>query len=542
MGVLEDLDRARETYERGDWGAAFDRWSGLDPVTLSADDLIAMATTAELLDRRDDAADALQRAYRLHLDAGDTRAAARCACELAMLYSTSGEPAMGAGWAARAERLLDELGEDTAERGYVDLRQMYGHLAVGELADAVACAASVTAHGRRFGDPDLVAIGLAAQGRLSLYSGGVQAGLALFDEAMVGVASGEVSPVIAGHVYCIMIEGCQEVSDLQRAAAWTTALSRWCERQPGLVAFTGQCAVHRGQIMRLHGAFRAAVAEYDGAVVRYLSSASSAAAGLAFMERGDVLRVLGELDAAEESYERAAGHGHEPQPGLVLLWLARGRTESAVAAVRRLLAERPDPVGRSRLLPAAVEVLLAGDDPDTARAVALELDTVAHDFGNDALTAMAAYAQGRVELATGDPAGSLPYLRKALALWGAMGAPYEAARTRVQVACALRALGDAESATVELTAARRLLDELGARPAADEAARLLAPATLPAGLTDREVEVLRLVATGRSNTQIAADLVLSEKTVARHLSNIFRKVEVGSRTAAAAYAFEHGLA
>ena len=326
------------------------------------------------------------------------------------------------------------------------------------------CAASVTAHGRRFGDPDLVAIGLAAQGRLSLYSGGVQAGLALFDEAMVGVASGEVSPVIAGHVYCIMIEGCQEVSDLQRAAAWTTALSRVVRAQPGLVAFTGQCAVHRGQIMRLHGAFRAAVAEYDGAVARYLSSASSAAAGLAFAERGDVLRVLGELDAAEESYERAAGHGHEPQPGLVLLWLARGRTESAVAAVRRLLAERPDPVGRSRLLPAAVEVLLAGDDPDTARAVALELDAVAHDFGNDALTAMAAYAQGRVELATGDPAGSLPYLRKALALWGAMGAPYEAARTRVQVACALRALGDAESATVELTAARRLLDELGARP------------------------------------------------------------------------------
>ena len=328
------------------------------------------------------------------------------------------------------------------------------------------CAASVTAHGRRFGDPDLVAIGLAAQGRISLYSGRVPAGLALFDEAMVGVASGEVSPVIAGHVYCIMIEGCQEVSDVQRAAAWTTALSRWCERQPGLVAFTGQCAVHRGQIMRLHGAFRAAVAEYDGAVARYLSSASSAAAGLAFAERGDVLRVLGrarrrrgELRARRRP--RATSPSRDwpalARPGPHRVRPGRGRAGCSPS--------RPDPVGRSRLLPAAVEVLLAGGDPDTARAVALELDAIAHDFGNDALTAMAAYAAGRVELAAGDPAGSLPYLRKASALWAAMrcalrgGADPGPGRLRAPAPSATPT-----SATVELTAARRLLDELGAGP------------------------------------------------------------------------------
>jgi len=225
MGVLEDLDRARETYERGDWAAAYDRWSGVDPRAMSADDLGAMGTAAYLVGRRDDAVDGFQRAYRLHLDSGNTRAAARSACELAMIFSTNGEPVMGAGWAARAERLLDDLGEDVVERGYADLRRMYAHLGAGELTEGARCAASVTAHGRRFGDPDLIAIGLVAQGRISLYSGGVPAGLALFDEAMVGVASGEVSPMFSGFVYCVMIEGCQEVSDLQRAAAWTVALS-----------------------------------------------------------------------------------------------------------------------------------------------------------------------------------------------------------------------------------------------------------------------------------------------------------------------------
>ena len=226
---------------------------------------------------------------------------------------------------------------------------MFRRLVEDDYPGAVACADEVLAVARRFGDPDLTAIGLAAVGRLGLYSGRVTEGLALFDEALAAVAAGEVSPVFAGHVYCVMIEGCQDVSDLGRAAAWTSALSRWAEEQPALVAFTGQCAVHRGQIFRLHGAFREAVDEYDAAIARYLAATTTAAAGLAYAERGDVLRILGELDAADASYEQAADHGFEPQPGLALLWLARGRVVAAVAAVRRLLSEKPDPVGRSRV-------------------------------------------------------------------------------------------------------------------------------------------------------------------------------------------------
>jgi len=540
MGTVEDLLRARETFERGDWIAAFEAWSAADPSALEPDDELHLATVAHLIGRYDDAVAAFQRSFQGHLDYGRTTAAARAASWLAMLHATSGEPALSAGWGARAERLLEGVEGDVVERGYVALRQMFACLNTGDIPGALVKAGDVVAHGQKFGEADLVAIGLAAQGRVTLHIGRVPDGLALFDEAMVGVAAGEVSPVFAGEAYCVMIEGCQEVGDLGRAAAWTEALHRWGQAQPGLVAFTGQTAVHRGQIMRLRGAFREALEEFALALPRYVASRNEAASGLALAERGDVHRVLGELDLAEECFEQAAGFGYEPQPGLALLWLARGRQSAAVAAVRRLLAESSDPVSRSRLLPGAIEILRACSEP--CLELVAEFESIAASFGCSALVAAAAFTRGRAALDAGDAAGALPYLRKASSLWTSLDAPYENARVRVEVARALAALGDESSSSVELAAARRTFATLGTQPALDLVDALLAPASLPGGLTAREVQVLRLVATGRSNTQIASELVLSEKTVARHLSNIFTKLEVGSRTAAAAYAFEHGLA
>lgn len=539
MGVVEHLVAARETFERGDWAAAYDVWADTPPRTPA--DLHRLATAALLAGRYEQSVAALQAAFRDFTDAGDLPGACRCAFHLGMQFSTGGDHALGAGWAARAERLLEQVGPGTVEDGYVAHLAMFRALSEGRHSDAQVLAARVLEVGRRHGDPDLIAMGLATVGRLGLYTGRVAEGLGLFDEALATVAAGEVSPVFAGHVYCVMIEGCQDVSDLGRASAWTTALSRWCAAQPALVAFTGQCAVHRGQIMRLHGAFREAVEEFDAAIARYLAGPATAAAGLALAERGDVLRVLGEVDAAEASYEQAAAHGHEPQPGLALLWLARGRASVARAAIGRLLDEKTDPVGRSKLLPAAVEIHLAAGDLDRARDAARELEAIAEAFGSECLGAMAAYGSGRVELAAGDAAGALPYLRTALAIWTSLPAPYDAALARLQIGRALQAVGDGDSAASEFAAARRVFVDLDARPAVSEADALVAPARLPAGLTGREAEVLRLVAGGRSNAQIAAQLVLSEKTVARHLSNIFGKLAVGSRTAAAAYAFEHGL-
>ena len=426
------------------------------------------------------------------------------------------------------------------ERGYVLVHVMMRHIFADEFEPASRLAVEITEYGRSFSDPDLLAQGLNAQGRMLLYSGQVPDGLALLDEAMIGVSMGEVSPIVAGQVYCSMIEACQEVSDYGRAAEWTSALTRWIEEQPGLVPFTGQCAVHRGQIMRIRGAFGAALEEFDRAVQRYLEIDTPAAAGLALAEAGNVHRICGDLDAAAAAYERATGFGYEPQPGLALLWLARGRTTAATNAVRRLLTEPRDPVHRSQLLPGSVEVLLAAGELAEARAVADELTGIAETFGCPALSATAHQARATCLLDAGDAGASAREVRTAMSLWRSLEAPYDVARCQVLLGRALRDLGDADSAAAELGQARRVFHGLGAAPAERDVLRLLTPAR-PAGLTEREMEVLRMVASGRTNPEIAAALVLSEKTVARHLSNIFAKLGVSSRTAAAAFAFENEL-
>jgi len=540
MGVVEELIRAREAYGRREWRAAYGGLSDAAPDELTAGDFVRLATAAYLLGRRNDCVQALQRAYQLYLDAGDLPAAVRSAFWLAYVLVTSGETAVGGGWVARSQRLLADVDGDVVECGYVLLHVMYRHIFAGEFAAACEIAEEITGYGHRYRDPDLVAMGLSSQGRLLLYRGRVPDGLTLLDESMVGVAAGEVSAIFAGNVYCSMIEGCQEIADFDRAARWTAALTTWCAGQPGLVPFTGQCAVHRGQIMRAQGAFDQALIEFDLAVTRYLAEQAPGPAGLAMAERGDVLRIRGDLTGAQAAYDRAVELGHEPQPGLALLWLSQGRTEAAAAAIRRLLAEAGDPVRRSQLLPPAVEVLLATGRRDEAAAAAAELGSIAGSFGCPPVRARADYAAALAALESGGPAAAMPLLRQARALWERLGGRYETARCRTQLGRALRALGDEESAVAELAAARRGFAELGAAPAEREAATLISPA-YPGGLTAREVEVLRLVAAGKTNPQIAVQLFLSEKTVARHLSNIFTKVDVTSRTAAAAFAYEHHI-
>jgi DNA-binding CsgD family transcriptional regulator len=540
MGVIDDLARAREAYERREWVAAYERLSDVGDVDLDADDFARLSMAAFLLGRHNDAVQAMQRAYQAHLGRGDLLGAVRCGCWLALVLIHHDELAVAGGWAGRCQRLLEDVEGDVVERGLVQNLVMMRHIFAGEMEQAMQVAVEVIGYGQRFGEPDLVANGLNAQGRMLIYQGRVPEGLALLDEAMVGVASGDVSPMIAGEVYCSLVEACQEVSDYGRAAEWTSALTTWVEAQPGLVTFTGQCAVHRGQIMRIRGAFVEAVDEFRRARERYLAAGTQAPAGLAMAECGGVLRILGDLTGAEEAYELAVGYGYDGQPGRSLLWLDRGRQDAAAHAVDRLLAEPVDAATRSRLLPAAVEVLLATGEVTQARTVAEELAAVAEAFGCTALRAMAAYARGTALLAGGEAALALPELRRAVAGWQSLDAPYEVARARLQLGVALRALADEQSATGEIAAARAVFERLGAVVAEREAARLLGTPN-PAGLTDREVEVLRLVARGSSNPEIAATLVLSEKTVARHLSNIFTKIDVGSRTAAAAFAFDTGL-
>jgi DNA-binding NarL/FixJ family response regulator len=541
MSVVEELHRAREAYERREWVATYRALSDLDEADLQPDDLMALATTAYLLGRRNDSVQALQRAFAAYRARGVTLGAVRAACALTLVLWMGGEVAVGSGWKARAERLLDEVEEDVVERGHLCDVALIGHVLNGELAAAFATAPKIAEYGRRYGDPDLTALGMHAEGRMLIYSGQVAAGLQRLDEAMVGVMAGEVSPVAAGRVYCSTVEACQEVLDLSRASQWTHALTTWCDAQPGLVAFTGQCAVHRGQLMRFHGAYADALEELARAVDRYALAGGDPALGLAYAERGDVLRLMGKYATAHEAYDDAVRFGNQAQPGRALLLAAEGRAEPAASAVRRALGEAGDPVHRCRLLPGAVDVLLAAGAEDEAAALAAELAGIAESFGCATLRAAAHDATARVALARGDDDAALAAARLALRQWTSLSARYEVACSRVLVGRALRRLGDEESAVAELTEARTCYAELGAAPAERETAGLLGQEESPGGLSPREVEVLRLVAAGKSNPQIAATLVLSEKTVARHLSNIFVKLGVGSRTAAAAFAYEQHL-
>ncbi|MBG6096682.1 LuxR C-terminal-related transcriptional regulator [Nocardioides luteus] len=537
------LESARADYDRGDWSAAYAGWSAADPGLLSAEELEDFAVAAELTGHHDDTIAALQRAFRKSQEAADLGRSVRCAFRITMTSYVHGESALARGWTSRAEGLVTEAGEDAAGAavGWVDFLRMFRALGTGDYATAGTYADRVAERGRRHAEPDLTALGLCAQGRMAIYSGRVVEGLARLDEAMVRVIAGEASPVVAGHVYCTAIEGCQEISDFGRVAEWTAALERWCAAQPGLLAFTGQCAVHRGQLLRLHGEWQRALEEFEHATRRYREVNAPDAVGLAAYEAGEVLRLRGEYAEADAAYERAADSGFDPQPGLALLWSARGEGAAALAAIDRLLAETGGDVQRCRLLPAAVDVLVDAGEVDRARNTAAELDGLAGRFGCVWLEAAAAHAHGTVELAAGDAAGALPYLRKAQQLWARADATYERSQARLLTGRALAEVGDTESSRRELEAARTVFRQIGAVPAADEAEALLAPASLPAGLTAREAEVLRLVASGRSNAQIATDLVLSEKTVARHLSNIFTKLDVRSRTAATAFAYEHGV-
>lgn len=541
MGVIDDLNRAREAYERRDWVRTYRSLSEVEDTALAAQDFLALATTAYLLGRHNDCVQALQRAFQAYHDGGDRPGAVRATFWLGLVLVSGGEPAVGGGWVARGERLLQDVPGDLVERGYLLVHRMFRHIGAEEIETASALAEEITDYGRRFHDPDLLALGLNAQGRLLTACGRVPEGLARLDEAMVGVVTGEVTPIIAGQVYCSMIEACQWIGDFGRVGQWTHALTEWCDRQPGLVAFTGQCAVHRGQLMKLHGRYRDALAELDRAGARYAATGGGPAVGLAHRERGDVLRLLGEHAAADAAFDDAARQGSDVQPERALLWTGRGRTDAAVAAVRRLVAEAEGPVRRCRALPGVVEVLVAAGEVALAATLAEELARTAESFDCVGVTGAASVAAAQVRLAGDDAEGALAASRAAVNAWSSLAAPYEVARSRMLRGRALRMLGDEESAEAELSAARNAFAALGAVPAEREATALLGAVETPGGLSPREVEVLRLVAAGRTNPEIAAALVLSEKTVARHLSNIFTKLEVTSRTSAAAFAYEHHL-
>ena len=544
MGGDGELERGREAAARLAWADAYTALSLADrSSSLPAGDLELLATAAYLLGRVDDCLKALQRAQQLHTEGGDPPRAARCAFWLSFHLINRGDLAQASGWLARASRLLEHEQPDCAEHGLLLLPLALQRLDAGEEAAALAVLAQAAEIGRRAGDADLVALALHLQGRALLLQGRVGEGMVSLDEAMVAVVAGELSPEVAGTVYCSVLEACQEISEWRRAHEWTEALTAWCGKQPDMITFTGKCLVHRAEIMQLHGAWPEAVEEAERARERFARAADEHATGAAWYRQAEVHRACGDFTSAEDAYQQASRWGREPQPGLALLRLAEGRTDAAASAIRRVVAETTDRLGRAKLLPAQVEIMLAAGDVRAARDAAGELAEIAEGYDTPALRALADHARGAVLLTGGDARTALVALRGAWRVWRDLQAPHEAARVRVLVGLACRALGDEEAAALELDAARGVFAELGAAP---DLARLEALARTEAAsnahrLTARELQVLRLLATGKTNHAIATDLVLAEKTVHRHVSNIFAKLGVSSRAAATAYAYQQRL-
>jgi DNA-binding CsgD family transcriptional regulator len=506
-----ELDLAREHYQHRAWTDAYQAFLRADQeISLAAEDLERLAMAAYLIGLDAEYLNALERAHNAHRDAHGHRRAVRCAFWLGFRLLMRGEMGRATGWFSRAQRLLEREACECAEQGYLLAPVVEQRLEAGDYEAAYAAAAEAAAIGERCGDPDLIACARHQQGRARLQQVQVQAGLALLDETMVMVTGGELSPLVTGLMYCSVIAACQQV--------------------------------HRAEIMQLQGTWPEAIAEARRACAR-AQGIDRRATAAALYQQAEVHRLKGDFAAAEEAYRGASQHGLEPQPGLALLRLVQGRSDVAATAIRRVASTTVSRVKRLGLLPAYIEIVLAAGDVEDARNACRELEDIARSFDTGVPDAIAAQSRGMLDLAEGDARAALGSLRRAFEVWQRIEAPYAAARVRVLIGLACRALRDEDGASLEIGAARSIFERLGATP---DIARINAltngtPSVAMHRLTPREIVVLRLIATGGTNRAIASKLSRSEKTVDRHVSNILAKLDVPSRAAATAFAYRHKL-
>jgi DNA-binding CsgD family transcriptional regulator len=474
--------------------------------------------------------------HRQYLADGKLIASIRCGFWIGFTLYNRGEAARAAGWHARMARLADGLDPSDPVRLLSRVPQAVARWHGGDPAGALPLFERAAGLVSPDDEDTLVLVELGRVGCLAALGRSAEA-VAGYDELMLLVTRGRVAPQVMGMAYCSVIAYSMSRFDLGRAAEWTRALTSWCRSQAGMVPYQGQCLVHRAEILQLRGAWEDAIGEAQAAVAWL---ADSPLVGAAHYRLAELHRLRGEYVDAEREYSAAGVAGREVQPGLALLRHAQGRSVSALAGLSRALVEAARPPQRLQLLAAQAQIAVDAGDVALAEhsaATAADLMTVVDDAPY--LVALASHITGLVLVATGEPGAALQPLRRAWSLWQEVDAPYEAALTRVQVGAACRALGDEEAARMEIEAARAVFDQLGAAPAAGSVRANRS--TRDHELSPREREVLRLLASGRSNRAIANELFLSEKTVARHLSNIFGKLAVTSRTAAAAWAYEHGL-
>jgi DNA-binding CsgD family transcriptional regulator len=541
MTDLATLLRGRKNFEQRAWGESYRLLQAADrDAPLEPEDVERLAIAAYLIGHGDESEAFTARAHQAFLDRGDREGAARAAFWLGFALLGRGAMAPASGWLARAERLLEEGQLDCVVRGYLLIPTAILRIVQGDPSAAHAVFSEAAEIARRFGDRDLASLACHGRGRALIRLGSIPEGVALLDEAMASVIAGDVTSLVAGDVYCSVLEACQETFDLRRAYEWTTSLARWCATEPDLVRYRGECLLYRAEVLQLRGNWSDAARDAQDACELL---ATRPAVGAAFYRLGEIHRLRGEFSKAEEAYTRAHERGRKPQPGLSLLRLTQGHVDAAAAAIRGALLDTQARAARARMLAAAVEILLAADDPASAREASAELSEIATSFGALLLSGASAHATGAVLLADGDIGAAATLLRQACEIWRDLEMPYEEAQTCVLLAAVCERRGDQDGRRLELDAARRLFKQLNAEPCLARIAEQSKRATRQSvgSLSEREMQVLRLLAAGKTNRAIADELYISDKTVARHVSNIFDKLGVSSRTGATAWAFQHNL-
>jgi DNA-binding CsgD family transcriptional regulator len=534
-------ERARKAFEQRSWAESYRLFQAADrEIPLHAEDVERLATAAYLIGRDDESERFWERAHQILLDRGDGEGAARTACWLAVGLHLRGAMAPASGWFARAQKILDEGQIECAVRGYLLIASAIQRTVLGDPAAGDALFSQAAEIARRYGDRDLACKAAQGRGRALIRLGRVREGVVLLDEAMAAVIAGDVSPMLAGDAYCTVLEACQEIFDLRRAYEWTTSLARWCASQPDLVRYRGECLLYRAEVLQMRGKWEEAARDAQDACELLISRPT---AGAVFYRLGEIHRLRGEFDQAESAYTRANERGRKPQPGFSLLRLAQDRTADAAAAIRGVLLDTRLQAARARALAAAVEILLAAGEVDEARAAADELSEIALAMDALLLSGTSAHARGAVLLAQGDVAAAARWLREAWEVWRELEMPYEEAQTCLLLAVVCERRGDEDGRRLELDAARRVFKRLNAEPRlanlTEKSGRGARPPAPP--LSERELQVLHLLAAGKTNRLIAEELFISEKTVARHVSNIFDKLGVSSRAAATAWAYQRHL-
>lgn len=531
--------RAAEPTTDRAWEEVYRRLSGTDPARLSPEELDDLGESAWWLCHTEEALEIKQRAYVGHVERGSDSAAAMTAWWLSYGHLYWGQRSQASGWLRRMRRHVEAKPEEGVEAAYLSFAVADAALQRGDLDEAESEAGRAVGLGQRLDCPDAVAMGLQVQGRTLGKRGRVAEGFDLLDEAMTFVVAEQISDLLVGSVYCSVIHTCRDFADLERAVEWTESMRSWYEALPTTTPYHGLCRVYRGEVLGLRGMWSQAETELRDASDVLLRLRPRAAAE-ALYALGELSVRRGELADAERSFTRSQELGRDPQPGRALLLLAQGRSDEAHDVLQTSLAQPPrDAFLLARLLGVQVEVAISNGEVEAARDAAAGLRVIAGELGGKALDAAASFAGGLVQVASGDLHAGAALLRHSSVVWSELGVPYEEGRARRFLGETLMRVGDDGGGTAELEAARVLFRRVGALRELHQVGKMLGE--FPSGLTAREVEVLRLVAAGMTNREIGRTLVISEHTVRRHIQNIFSKIGVSSRTAATAYAFQHGL-